>query len=92
MVTEVRKTVLRWMLVVGATVDDARDFMGDARKLAVPDDIWPPDETFAAEFFAVDAVPSGVGVDVVVVTAAAAKSPGWRDTVGSRGAVLWVER
>lgn len=70
---------MRSMLVIGATLDDARDFIGRdfmgridnvaPRKLAIPDEIWPRDETMTAEFCTPDTIPTGQAFDIVVVTA-----------------------
>jgi len=69
---------LRSMLVIGATLEDARDFIGRdfmgridnvaPRKLAIPDEIWPRDETMTAEFCTPDTIPMRA-FDIVVLTA-----------------------
>lgn len=64
----------RSMLIIGETLDDAKDFIGDAdtiepRKLAIPDAIWPREEPLAGLLCTPDTIPTGQAFDIVVVTA-----------------------
>lgn len=93
---------LRSMLVIGATLEDARDFIGRdvmsridnvaPRKLAIPDEIWPRDETMTAEFCTPDTIPMRA-FDIVVVTTSLGPSPivvPASERVAS-GGWMWVE-
>lgn len=96
---------LRSMLVIGATLDDARDFIGRdfmgridnvaPRKLAIPDEIWPRDETMTAEFCTPDTIPTGQVFDIVVVTASLFSPPSTIVSLASsrvaKGGTLWRE-
>ena len=97
---------LRSMLVIGATLEDARDFIGDEhtanpRKLAVPDEIWSRDETLEGAFARPDTIPTGQAFDIVVVTATtwfAAQRDGVIDDAVraavariEKGGTLWLE-
>lgn len=88
------------MLVIGATLDDAKDFIGDAdtpepRKLAIPDAIWPREETLAGAFCTPGTIPTGQAFDIVVVTASLFSPPSTIVSLASarvaEGGTLWRE-
>ena len=92
----------RSMLVIGETEADARDFVGDEtterpRKLAIPDEIWPRDETIEGVFCTVDTTPTGRAFDIIVVTSLAGaglqrvKAVLAASARAKPGGVLWME-
>ena len=91
---------MRSMLIIGATLDDARDFIGDEhtanpRKLAIPDEIWLRGEVLRGEFCTPDTIPTGQAFDIVVVTASLFSPPSTIVSLASacvaKGGVLWRE-